>query len=246
MNQPITGVPIADLEKLLLSLPKFRAKQIFDWIQNGAESFEQMSNLPIDLRNTLSKTYRLRCTKLLNKIEDKDGTIKLQLEIENDEVIESVILIDSSERKTACLSTQAGCPMRCVFCKTGSLGFSRNLTSSEIVEQFFHIKALGNDIANIVFMGMGEPLLNLNELEKAIDVLCKNMSYRRITISTCGIISGIRSLIDRKIHTRLALSICSADEDLRRRLMPVSITNPLEDLKNALQDYQQQQGQRIT
>ncbi|GMO21454.1 MAG: 23S rRNA (adenine(2503)-C(2))-methyltransferase RlmN [Termitinemataceae bacterium] len=246
MRISLSGIPLSDLEKLLDPLPPYRARQIFKWIHGGISSFSEMSNLPLALREELNSAYTLRKTTVLQKLEDKDGTIKLQLTLEDELAVESVILSDGTNRKTACISTQAGCPMKCVFCKTGRLGFTRNLDSSEIVEQFLHIRAISGEIANIVFMGMGEPLLNLTEVERAIAVLCESMSGRRITISTCGIISGIQALADQAKNIRLAVSLTTADEDLRRRLMPVSVQNPLPALKEAINTYQKRHGQRVT
>jgi 23S rRNA (adenine2503-C2)-methyltransferase len=136
--------------------------------------------------------------------------------------------------------------MGCVFCKTGLMGLTRNLDSTEITEQFYHIRKFYPDIANIVFMGMGEPLLNLTELRRAIEVLCRTMSPRRITVSTCGLVDGIESLADEGPAVRLAVSLTTAREELRRRLMPVSAANPLCRLKEALLRHQERQRRRIT
>jgi 23S rRNA (adenine2503-C2)-methyltransferase len=137
-----------------------------------------------------------------------------------------------------------------VFCKTGSLGFLRDLEASEITEQFYHLRALCPGIANIVVMGMGEPLLNLGELRKALDILTDpeglGLSKRRITVSTSGIISGIRDLAENGPGVRLAISLTTADESLRKRLMPIAGTNSLPALKEALVFYQKKQGRRIT
>ncbi|GHV21826.1 putative dual-specificity RNA methyltransferase RlmN [Spirochaetia bacterium] len=246
MSPTLSGMPLTELENFLQAHPKFRAKQIFNWIHKGAASFSEMTNLPASLREDLETKCSLRKTKIVKKFEDSDGTIKLQIGLEDGNIIESVILSDGVGRKTACLSTQVGCPMGCVFCKTGSLGFLRNLDAAEMVEQFLHIRAINNEIGNIVFMGMGEPLLNLNELQKTLSVLCESMSPRRITISTCGIISGIKELIKNGMGVRLAVSLTTADEELRRQLMPVCISNPLQQLREVLVEYQEKYGKRIT
>jgi 23S rRNA (adenine2503-C2)-methyltransferase len=163
--------------------------------------------------------------------------------------IEAVLLEDGRGRRTACLSTQAGCAMGCVFCKTGALGFRRNLEAAEIVEQFLRLRAEG-EIANIVVMGMGEPLQNLPELRRALEVLCApegiGLSPRRITVSTAGIVEGIRDLTAAGPRVRLALSLTAAETGLRERLMPITRTNPLGELKAALVEYQERWGQRIT
>jgi 23S rRNA (adenine2503-C2)-methyltransferase len=199
----------------------------------------------------MERRYTLYSSKTIQRLDDKDGSIKLQINLNDKVKIETVLLIDKTGRKTACLSTQAGCPIGCVFCKTGGLGFNRNLASTEITEQFLHLRATtGSRIDNIVVMGMGEPLLNLAELRKALIFLTNeeslNLSKRNITISTCGIVAGIRDLAENEPNTRLALSLASADEDLRRRLMPGAAANSLPAVKDALIYYQQKQKRRIT
>jgi 23S rRNA (adenine2503-C2)-methyltransferase len=140
--------------------------------------------------------------------------------------------------------------MGCVFCKTGSLGFKRNLTAAEITEQFFHIRSIAPGVSHIVIMGMGEPLLNLGELRQALAVFCDpeglNISRRRITVSTAGIAAGIRDLAETGPDIRLALSLTTAREDLREQLMPVTRSNPLQQVKEALLYYQKKRDRRIT
>jgi 23S rRNA (adenine2503-C2)-methyltransferase len=209
-----------------------------------------MTDLPLDMRTELEGRFSLYGSAVSDRLEDGDGALKLQIALRGGERIEAVALSDAGGRRTACLSTQAGCPMGCVFCKTGALGFRRNLDSGEIVEQFFHLRAAGGDLANIVIMGMGEPLLNLPELRRALAVLTApeglGLSKRRITLSTCGIVGGIRDLEENGPELRLAVSLTTADEALRERLMPVSRTNPLHALREALGRYQRKWGHRIT
>ncbi|GHV29212.1 putative dual-specificity RNA methyltransferase RlmN [Spirochaetia bacterium] len=158
--------------------------------------------------------------------------------------------LDGAGRQTACISTQAGCPAGCIFCKTGSLGFLRNLSADEIVEQFLHLRSISPGIANIVIMGMGEPLLNLAELRTALDIITNpqglGLSKRRITLSTSGIAAGVRELADTGPDLRLAVSLTTADPALREELMPIARSNPLPALKEALQYYQKKRGRRIT
>jgi 23S rRNA (adenine2503-C2)-methyltransferase len=264
------------LEKFLqqtcgLTLPHFRAAQIFKWIAAGANGFEEMSNLPQSLRKELAKTIILRPSVIVEKHCGDDGSVKLALQFSDGPWVEAVLLQDGSGRRTACLSTQAGCPAGCVFCKTGT-GFSRNLSSAEIVEQFFLlVKAAvensaeisaensdspsgavsdANPVSNIVVMGMGEPLLNLTELRRALAVItCKQgigFSKRRITVSTCGIAQGIEDIAVNGPAVRLALSLTTADENLRRRLMPITASQPLNKVKDALRDFQERGGGRVT
>jgi 23S rRNA (adenine2503-C2)-methyltransferase len=245
----VSGLTPEELSSLLQPLPLFRAKQIFKWISRGASSFEHMTDLGKDLRKELESRFVLRSSKVSAELAGFDGTVKLRIELHDGQRIEAVLLSDGEGRKTACLSTQAGCPAGCVFCKTGALGFSRNLSSGEIIEQFFYLNSRFA-VSNIVVMGMGEPLLNLEELRRALGILFDprglGISPRRVTISTSGLIGGIRDLADKGPPVRLALSLTSAREELRNRLMPIGRENPLPLLKEALLYYQQKTGRRVT
>jgi 23S rRNA (adenine2503-C2)-methyltransferase len=301
VSQCFSGLPLEELANLLSPLPKFRAAQIFKWIAKGISSFDTLDNLPLDLRKELAERYTLRPKASVEEQCGADGTVKLALKFADGARIEAVLLADSSARRTACLSTQAGCPAGCVFCKTGT-GFIRNLDSSEIVEQFLVLQALAtkalvseephtkaqrhkemrnerqslspiphssfflgasvpsceeiqtkvysHPISNIVIMGMGEPLLNLAELRRALSVItCKDglhFSRQRITVSTCGIAEGIADIAQNGPGVRLALSLTTADESLRRRLMPLTAGQPLTKVKKALMAFQAKGGGRIT
>jgi 23S rRNA (adenine2503-C2)-methyltransferase len=242
-------------------MEKYRGGQIVRRLYSGAAAFDELTELPKALRESLSALYTLRETAVSTRLTAEDGTVKLQIRLSDGAFVEAVLLTDGDGRRTACISTQAGCPAGCVFCKTGDIGFLRNLRAAEIVEQFFHLRAaaLGttgagggaNTISNIVVMGMGEPLLNLAELQKALVFLEKTgddgrFSLRRITVSTSGIVEGIRALPDKLHGVRLALSVTTADEELRRRLMPIAKTNPLPALHEALSYYQSREKKRIT
>ena len=240
-------------EELCASLslsPSFRGNQIFQWIGKGADSFDAMTNLSAELRASLAEKALLRTTRVSDVLKADDGTVKLQIETEDALAVETVLLTDKAGRKTACVSCQAGCAMGCAFCKTGTLGFARNLSAAEIVEQFLFLEKYAGALDNIVFMGMGEPLLNLDALRKAIAVLTdkrgRNLSSRRITVSTVGIVSGIYDLADNGPAVRLAVSLTTADEELRRELMPASLTNPLSDLRQAISYYIEKTGKRVT
>ncbi|MDR0377425.1 MAG: 23S rRNA (adenine(2503)-C(2))-methyltransferase RlmN [Spirochaetaceae bacterium] len=244
----LSGLLPEETAVLLAPLPSYRAKQIFSWIRRGAGSFDDMTDLPRSLRGELGKRFSLYSGEVSAELRDPDGTVKIRLTLHDGYHIEAVLLTDGEGRRTACLSTQAGCPMGCVFCKTGALGFHRNLDSGEIVSQFFRLRKIEGDIANIVFMGMGEPLLNLGELRKAAAVLSggADFSPRRITVSTSGVVPGLRDLAENGPRLRLALSLTTADEELRSRLMPVTTANPLSAVKDALRRYQKLTGRRIT
>jgi 23S rRNA (adenine2503-C2)-methyltransferase len=246
----LSGLLPEQIQTSLPFLPKFRTKQIFKWIARGVSSFDEMTDLSLDLRKDLKNQCTVYSSVISQKLLDEDGTIKLQLRLQDGAAVEAVLLSDGEGRRTACISTQVGCPAACAFCKTGTLGFLRNLDASEIVEQFFYLKSLHEDISNIVVMGMGEPLLNLEELRQAIAVICHpdglGLSRRRITVSTSGIIAGIRKMAEHGPEIRLAVSITTADEELRTKLMPVTKNNPLPALKEALLHYQKEQDRRIT
>lgn len=238
------------LETLPLSAP-YRAKQIYKWIAAGATSFIRMSNLSISERTKLNAIFPSIVSSTVDtRLEDPDGSIKLALRLRDGSVVECVLLEDIEGRKTACLSSQVGCPMGCAFCKTGSLGYLRNLGCDEIMEQFHFLQQDNGPINNIVFMGMGEPMLNLQAVRQAIQLMTDpegiGISRRKITISTCGIVPGIHDLADNGPAVRLAISLTAADNTLRSSLMPVNRTWNLETLKDALLIYQQKTGERIT
>lgn len=238
-------------EKLNLS-QNFRGKQIFKWIGSGAKNFDEMTNLSLDLRNQLKQKAVLRSSKISNILKDDDGTIKLQITLEDGNAVETVLLTDKENRKTACVSCQAGCAMKCAFCMTGTLGLSRNLTAGEIVEQFLFLEEICGKLDNIVFMGMGEPMQNLGEIRKAIRILCnadgRGLSSKRITLSTCGIVKGIYDLAENGPHIRLAVSLTTANEDLRKELMPIACSeeNSLKNLRDAIDFYAKKSGKRVT
>lgn len=229
---------------------KFRGLQIFKWIGSGTTSFDQMTNLSKDVRQMLSEKAVLRSSKVTKTLKDPDGTIKLQITLSDGRAVETVLLTDKEGRKTACVSCQAGCAMKCAFCQTGTLGLARNLTPAEIVEQFLFLEQECGHLDNIVFMGMGEPMMNLEGIRKAIAVLTdkrgRNLSGRRITLSTSGIIKGIYDLADNGPNIRLAVSLTTANEDLRTELMPVNKGNPLPELRKAIDYYAKKSGRRVT
>lgn len=252
MNEMIvlTGLlPQEICEKLELK-EKFRGKQIFKWVGTGVKTFDEMTNLSKALRDELSSKATLRTSTVTNVLEDPDGTIKLQITLEDGNAVETVLLTDKENRKTACVSCQAGCAMKCAFCQTGTLGLSRNLTPAEIVEQFLYLEEKAGPLDNIVFMGMGEPMQNLNGIRKAIEILSspdgRSLSKKRITLSTSGIIKGIYDLADNGPHIRLAVSLTTADEELRKELMPVTNGNSLKDLRKAISYYAEKSGKRVT
>ncbi|MDR1025491.1 MAG: 23S rRNA (adenine(2503)-C(2))-methyltransferase RlmN [Treponema sp.] len=250
----LSGFSVDELISLLSPLPPYKCRELFKWISRGACCFDDMTSLGKQEREELSRGFVLRSTGRGKELADPDGTLKLQIRLHDGALTEAVLLTDRGGRSTACISSQAGCPVGCVFCKTGSLGFRRNLEAGEMVEQFLHIREagarLGREVTHLVIMGMGEPLLNLGELRRAVGIITDSrglgLSKRRITASTSGIVGGIRELADCGPPLRLAFSLTSAREALRNALVPSGGANPLPRIKEALGYYQKKTGQRIT
>ena len=251
---PLVGLDPDEIRQALDLHPSFRGLQVFQWIAKGASSFDEMTNLSMADRECFAKKACLYSSSVTQTQRDPDGTVKLQIELKDGCCVETVLLTDRDGRKTACVSCQAGCGMACAFCQTGRLGLERNLSAGEIVEEFLYLEKAAGKLDNIVFMGMGEPLQNLDAIFKATSVLTNKkgraLSSRRITLSTCGLVKGIYELADREsgsgISIRLAVSLTTADAQLRERLMPVAKSNPLPELKKAISYYTEKTGKRVT
>ncbi|MDR0557141.1 MAG: radical SAM protein, partial [Treponema sp.] len=192
----LAGLSLEELKEALKPLPAFRAKQIFRWLMRGVRSFNDMTDMSFVVREALEKRFSLYSSVISQQLSSDDGTVKIQLALEDGCTIEAALLSDGKNRKTVCISTQAGCAMGCVFCKTGAIGFRRNVTAGEIIEQFLHLRSIAA-FSNVAIMGMGEPLLNLSALREAlgfvgggIGAAGERLSKRRITVSTSGIIAG--------------------------------------------------------
>ncbi len=244
----------ADWEKIFLDMnePKFRAKQVCEWIYaKKTFEYESMTNLSKALREKLPGEIFISMPILIKQQNSRDGTRKYLWQLNDGKRIESV-LINHGGHKTACISSQVGCALGCVFCATGTLGLTRNLTKSEILGQFLTMEKLNSgDINNIVFMGMGEPLLNERNVFDAIKILndkrMRNLGARHITISTSGIVPGIEDLADFEIPLRLSVSLHATNDNLRAKLMPnVSKMYSLQKLVDALRHYKSRTGERIT
>ena len=231
--------------------PKFRAGQVCQWIYaKKVFSYHEMSNLSKSLREKLTGNVLMTMPILIRQQTSRDGTKKYLWQLLDGSRIESVLL-DHGGHKTACISSQAGCPLGCTFCETGANGFTRNLMRSEILGQFLMMEKLnGSDISNIVFMGMGEPLLNEAAVFSAIrslnDKNMRNLGARHITISTSGIVPGIEDLADFEVALRLSVSLHAPNDALRSKLMPINKQYPLQKLVAALRRYRERTGERIT
>jgi 23S rRNA (adenine2503-C2)-methyltransferase len=229
----------------------FQGKQIYSWLMKGVTSFREMSNLPKTLREQLNDSMESPLSsKVIEIQEDGSDATKLAISLFDGRVIEAVILSDGKGRMTACISSQVGCAMGCAFCRTGTMGLERNLAAFEIVEQFIHIRKIAPETSHIVFMGMGEPLANREQVIKAIEHLHNkeggDISHRRMTISTCGLIPGILALAELNIPVRLAISLTTADNNQRNELMPINQRYNLDELKKALLHYQHIMNKRFT
>lgn len=233
-------------------LPAYRAKQMLHWIyEKKAESIDRITELSKETREKLSGPAYISNLKLLSRQASKDGTEKFLFGLEDGESIESVLIPDK-DRLTLCISSQAGCTMGCGFCLTGKIGFKRNLKAYEIVDQIIAVMKVKSEkeknITNIVFMGMGEPLLNFDEVVEALKRITEFMgiSKRRITLSTCGIAPKIPELYKKAPHVNLAISLNAADNRTRDMLMPVNRKYPIEHLLSACRKIPLSPRTRIT
>ncbi len=248
---------LKEIEKYIEAqqLPKFRAKQLFEWLwHTPVRSFESMSNLPKAMRENLANDFDFVAASVELMQESSDGTIKFAFRL-HDGLFTEGVLIPSTERFTACISVQVGCPLGCKFCATGSLKFARNLTSGEIFDQVILIQQVltekhNKKLDNIVVMGMGEPLLNLDNMMFALNRLSDptglNISPRRITISTAGLTDKVRLLANAGCKYNLAISLHTADNNKRMNIMPVNKAHPLPALSEAIRYFHEKTEQRIT
>lgn len=228
----------------------FRGKQLFSWLYSGAESFDDMTNISKSFRLTLEEKCTMKLPEIARKQVSVDGTVKYAFRLYDGEVIESVVM-SYHHGNTICLSTQAGCNMGCRFCASAIGGKSRDLSAGEIMGQILVAQRdLGKRIGNIVFMGMGEPLDNLEQVLKFMEIATSdkglNIGYRHFTLSTCGLCDKIILLGENKLPINLAVSVHSPFDDERSAMMPVNKKYPLAQLVKALKTYQAQTGRRIT
>ncbi len=235
---------------------RYRADQVWQWLyRRKVTSFEAMSNLPADLRQRLAAETRLGALTLVQEVHSSDGeTRKYAFALSDGQIIETVLMRYEGVRRTACLSTQAGCAMGCVFCATGQMGFARHLTAGEIVEQALHIarmlEAEGHRLSNVVLMGMGEPFHNYDHTLEAIRRITDEeglaIGQRHITVSTVGLVPAIRRFAEEGLQVRLAISLHAATDEERSALLPINRRYPLADLLGAVRDYIQRTGRRVT
>jgi 23S rRNA (adenine2503-C2)-methyltransferase len=225
----------------------FRTRQVAHWIlQRHAASFAEMTNIPSDLRHRLERVFVLRDPTVAEVTASRDGSRKYLFELTDGTAVEGVAMPEG-RKLTLCLSSQTGCAVGCTFCVTGALGAGRNLRSEEIVGQYrVMLRGADAERVNIVFMGMGEPLLNTTNLGDVLDVLAERVSPKRITVSTVGIVPGIRWLAGLERRPKLAVSLNAPDQERRRRIMPIADRYPLDRLMAELRRFPLEGGRRIT
>jgi len=235
--------------------PSYRAKQVDQWLwQKQVKSFSEMTNVPVETRVALNDAFVINQLEIAEEQVSEDGTVKCAIKLHDGNVVEAV-LIPAGDRMTACISSQVGCSLNCAFCATGKLKRMRNLEPDEIFDQVVAIKAMAKKyfnqpLTNIVFMGMGEPLLNYRHVMTSIDRITNDiglgMASRRITVSTAGIDKMIRKLAEDKVKFRLALSLHAANDEKRSQIMPINDQNKLDSLVEAISLFHENTRNRIT
>jgi 23S rRNA (adenine2503-C2)-methyltransferase len=233
-------------EKLAgLGEPAFRARQVWRWAARGAPGFAAMTDLSLRLRGVLEETVPFSTLTVEQEAHARDGTVKVLFSTPDGRPVEAVLMRYRDGRRSLCLSSQSGCPLTCTFCATGQMRFARNLTASEIVDQALHFRRL-TTVDHAVFMGMGEPMMNLDNVLLACERLPDvGVTHRRTAISTVGWIPGIERLAADPRPIRLALSLHAADQALRSELMPVNDRYPLADVLAACRDYYARKRRRV-
>ena len=253
----IRNISVEELQKFCKdnNLPKFRAKQVEEWLwKKGATSFAEMTSLSKEMRDLFTVHFVINSVKIHKAERSIDGTIKYSMKLHDNQLVEGV-LIPSKKRITACISSQVGCSLDCVFCATGTLKLERNLTAAEIYDQVFilneeSISSFGKALSNIVYMGMGEPLLNYNNMLESIGLITTKkgmgMSPKRITVSTAGIAKMLKKLGDDVVKFNLAISLHSANDEKRSSLMILNDSVPLQELRDAIRYFYDKTDSRIT
>ncbi|MFA5832046.1 MAG: 23S rRNA (adenine(2503)-C(2))-methyltransferase RlmN [Bacteroidota bacterium] len=248
----LKGLTLESLEQFIVSIgePKYRAAQIYQWLYKyRVTTFDEMTNLSVPLRQKLNETASIEQFSVATFQTSKvDGTVKFLYELSDGKKIETVLIpprptaVDAEERMTLCISTQIGCALDCTFCATASMGFLRNLTTGEILNQYITAQTFAEKpITNIVFMGMGEPMLNYDNVMSAVDIITDQngigLSPKRITLSTAGYANHIRKMADEDRKIKLALSLHSLRDNVRKELMPITKKFDVEQLISALEYY---------
>ena len=252
MNFTIKGKTINQIEEFIVQngFPKYRAQQIYNWIyKNGISNIEDMNNISTELKLFLINSTNIN-TLSLHKKSEHHNTVKFLFKTSSNKFIETVSMIEN-DKHTVCLSSQVGCSVDCDFCATGKMGFVSNLSSGEIIDQLLYIKnTIEKPITNIVFMGMGEPFLNYNNVINSAKLMNDNnglnFGANRITISTAGIIPKINKFIDEKLKFNLAISLNATNDETRNKLMPINKKWPISDLIKVAKKFNNNHRNNIT
>ena len=253
-KKPILDVPISEWPSIVAELgdKPFRAGQILEWIfKKRVTSFSQMSSLSADLRKKLEEKYALRSLMLDNAATSEiDGTTRYFFKTQDGGTV-SCVYLPFENRRSLCISSQVGCAWGCVFCASGRVKFERNLTAAEIIDQILLVeKAAGRPLDSLLFMGMGEPLANYNNLVEALGMirspLALGFGARHVTVSTCGLVPQIIKLADDVPKINLAISLHAANDELRKKLLPKSSSWPIKELMNAAKTFSMKTGSRVT
>jgi 23S rRNA (adenine2503-C2)-methyltransferase len=234
------------LEQVLADEPEYRRDQIWEWAARGASGYDEMTNVPASLRARLAEEVPFSTLGVEHEAHASDGTLKTLFRTRDGHPVEAVLMRYQDGRRSVCVSSQSGCPLTCTFCATGQMRFGRNLTSSEILDQTLHFRRV-EKLTHVVFMGMGEPMLNVdNVLETARRLPELGVTHRRTTISTVGWLPGLRRFVDEVDEPiRLALSLHAPDDVLRSELMPVNDRYPLEDVLAECRRYCRLHGRKV-
>lgn len=249
----IRSLTLPGLEALAVELgwKAFRGRQVYKWLwQKGAAGFEEMTNLARDARALLAARFRVFPPEPVARLDDPDGTVKLSLRLEDGSTVETVFIPDAG-RRTVCVSTQTGCALGCAICRTATLGPGRNLAWHEIAGQVLEAgRRTDERITNVVLMGMGEPLLNYENVTRALVELNRDhglcIGARKLTVSTAGVPDRVREFARFPLQARLAVSLNGADDETRTRLMPVNRRWPLAELVPAVREFVEVRGKRVT
>jgi len=256
-NRDFFELPIEELGQILeegFDMPSYRARQLYDWVyKKGSRDFSEMLNISKNLRPKLAEYFEFRKIPIQKRELSKDGSRKYLFEMDKGDAVESVI-VKQPRRITLCISSQVGCAMGCAFCRTGTMGFVRNISASEIVRQVLGViedsKNFGDEFQNIVFMGMGEPLHNVKNVKKALKILTSHYGLsippRKITVSTAGLVPAIKELSSDGYLASLAVSLNATTNKVRSQIMPINKKYPIEDLLEALKNYPIKGRKKIT
>src|SRR3954451_8494977 len=241
MDLQLLDTTLADLGQR-----RFRAQQVWEWTARGAAGYEAMTNVPAGLRAELDARVPFSTLEVTNEAHSRDGTIKVLFNTRKDgRPVEAVLMRYRDGRRSLCLSSQSGCPLTCTFCATGTMKFGRNLTASEILDQALHFRRI-EDVDHVVFMGRGEPMMNLDHVLEACRRLPDaGVTHRRTAISTVGWVPGIDRLAETPMPIRLALSLHAADDALRSQIMPVNDRYPLAEVLAACERFYERKHRRV-